>query len=185
MLQRRIHFHKLVFAILPLICIGFTACASKQEIFVSPDVPQLADSVFQIKGRVSYDGNKDYLPRTIIDQASSYSPLTFQYIHATSYGMRDMPALTVLINPLTRLGYPLGENAVISVGKLSVIMGEETIKSYSAICSIEITRNLFSQGSTFSEMRKESLIAVRDNIEFQLYHDREFLTNLTHASSGE
>lgn len=153
--------------------------------FISPDVHHLADSSFRIKGRISYDGNKDYLPRTIIDTASSYSSVTFQYIHATSYGMRDVPDLTVLLNPLTRLGYPLGENAVTSVGKLSIIKGEETVKSYSAGCSIEITRNLFSEGSTFSEMRKESLIAVRDNIESQMYHDREFLTNLIHASSGE
>jgi len=38
--------------------------------------------------------------------------------------------------------------------------------------------SLFSEGETFSELRKKGLTAVRDNIEMQMYEDREFLSQL-------
>jgi hypothetical protein len=180
MQPRQIHFQILVFATVTLLSIGLTACASNPKRFIFPDVSRPADSPFRIKGKISYEGNRDYLPRTILAEAVTNSSLSFQYNHATSYGMRDVPALMALFNPLTFFGSPLGENTVTSVGRLSVIKGNETVKFYSALCSIELTRNLFSEGFTFSEMRRESLIAVRDNIESQLYQDREFLTGLTH-----
>ena len=182
---RLLNFQKVFCTAIILVSMGLPACASKQKMSISPDIPRLTDGGFRIKGRISYEGNKDYLPRTMINEVSSESPLTFQYIHATSYGMRDVPALMALYNPLTLFGSPLGENTVTSAGKLSVIKGNETVRFYSAICSIEMIRNIFSPGVTFSEMRRESLIAVRDNIESQLYHDKEFLTNLTHVISGE
>ena len=181
MLRGQESLRKLAFATIFLICAGLPACASKQKMVISPDILGVSDGAFRINGRISYEGNKDYLPRTIIDKATSASPLTFEYIHATSYGMRDVPALMALFNPLTLFGFRLGDNAVTSAGRLSVIKGDEMVRSYLAICSIEMTRNLFSEGLTFSEMRRDSLIAVRDNIEAQLYQDREFLINLNHA----
>ncbi len=181
MRRGQLSFKNLSLAATLIICIGLAACTSKQKMIISPDVPGVSDGAFRIKGRISYEGNKDYLPRTLIGEATSNSSLTFEYIHATSYGMRDVPALMALFNPLTFFGFPLGENAVTSAGRLSVIKGEEMVKSYLAICSIGMTRNVFSEGLTFSEMRSESLIAVRDNIESQLYHDREFLTKISHA----
>jgi hypothetical protein len=180
--RRQLSFQRCFWIAIILICIGLPACGGKQKMLISPDVPKLTDGGFRIKGRISYEGNKDYLPRTMVDEASSESPLTFQYIHATSYGLRDVPALVALLNPLTLVGSPLGDNTVTSAGKLSVIKENEAVKSYSAICSMEITRNLYSGDLTFSEMRRTSLIAVRDNIESQLYQDREFLINLNRVT---
>jgi len=182
---RLLNFQKVFCTAIILVSMGLPACASKQKTLISPDVPRLTDGGFRIKGRISYEGNKDYLPRTIIDEVSSGSPLTFQYIHATSYGLRDVPALVALLNPFTLAGSPLGENTVTSAGTLSVMKENEAVKSYSAICSIEITRNLYSGELTFSEMRRESLIAVRNNIESQLYQDREFLINLNRVTVRE
>ena len=152
--QTEMRFHKLMLVATLLICVGLPACAIKHRMSISPDIPKLTGDAFRIKGIISYDGNKDYLPCTIVDEATSNSQLTFQYVHATSYGKRDVPDLIALYNPLTVLGFPLGENTVTTVGKLSIMKGNEFIKSYSAICSIEITRHIFSEGNTFSQMRR-------------------------------
>ncbi len=154
-------------------------CATSME--VTPKVEQINNIDFQIKGKIIYDGNREYLPRVIVDESISDSGLTFQYTYNAIYGKHDVPEVVALFNPLNIVGFPTGENSLTIIGKLDILKGKELIKSYTATCVLEKTRNLFSEGETFSEIRKKGLIAVRDNIEAQIYQDRDFLSKLKSA----
>ena len=147
-------------------------CATTMEI--KPQVAQIDNVDFRIKGKIIYEGNKEYLPRVLVDEPISDNQLIFKYMYKAVYGKHDVPDLVALYNPLTIVGFPTGENTLTIIGKLDVLKGEEVIKSYMATCILEKTRSLFSEG-TFTEMRKKGLIAVRDNIETQMYLDKDYL----------
>jgi hypothetical protein len=162
-----------------LLSLGFSiffiflyGCATTMT--VNPQVTQIDNINFRIKGKIICEGNKEYLPRVLVEELVPNSKLSFRYTYNAIYGKHDVPDLVALYNPLTIVGFPTGENAVTIIGKLDVMEGEEVIKSYSATCILEKTRSLFSEG-TFTEMRKKGLIAVRNNIEVQIYLDKSYL----------
>lgn len=148
-------------------------CAAKMV--VTPQMEQINDiSEYKIKGKIVYDGNKEYLPRTLSEDLAAEPILTLKYTYTVTYGKDATPQLIPLFNPLTIIGFPIGENTVAITGTLDIFQGKEVIKSYTSTCGFEIARNIFSEGETFSELRKKGLIAVRDNIEAQMYYGREF-----------
>lgn len=170
---------QLLYMTTSLFCIFLLSCATKMVI--APEVPHVAIADFCIKGKIAYDGNKEYLPRTIIDDSVSDFVLTLQYTYNVAYGRDNIPQALPLFNPLTIVGFPIGENTLVVTGKLDILKGKEVIKSYTATCGLEKTRSIFSEGDTFSEIRKKGLISVRDNIEAQMYQDKDFLLKLTSA----
>lgn len=170
---------RLRYVILSLSFMLLYSCATTME--VTPKVEQINNIDFRIGGRVICEGNREYLPRIINDEPVSDSKLTFQYTYNALYGKHDIPEVIALFNPLNIVGFPTGENSLTIIGKLDILKGKKVIKSYTATCVLEKTRNLFSEGETFSEIRKKGLIAVRDNIEVQIYQDRDFLSKLKSA----
>lgn len=167
---------RLRYVILSLSLILLYSCATTME--VTPKVEQINNMDFRIGGRVICEGNREYLPRIINDEPVSDSKLTFQYTYNALYGKHDIPEVIALFNPLSIVGFPTGENTLTIIGKLDILKEKEVVKSYIATCILEKTRNLLSEGETFSEMRKKGLIAVRDNIEVQVYQDRDLLKKL-------
>lgn len=155
--------------------IFFCGCATNMKI--DPQVRQIDNIDFRIKGRIVYEGNKAYLPRVLSDEPASNSKLTLKYTYDVIYGKHDVPSAVALFNPLTIAGFPTGENTTTVLGKLDVIQGGEVIKSYNASCILKQTQNLFSEG-TFTELRRQGLLAVRDNIEVQIYLDKTYLEAL-------
>jgi len=155
-----------------------SGCATKMVI--TPQAMEINVSDFKLKGKIEYDGNKEYLPRTIINENESVNQsFTFQYSYLETYGMDKTPQALPLFNPLSLVGFPIGENTLVINGKLIILKGKEVIKEYSATCGLEKMRSLFSEGETFSELRRKGLLAVRNNIEFQMYQDRGFLSGIT------
>jgi hypothetical protein len=152
-------------------------CATK--IAVSPQVKEMDHVDFQIKGKIIFEGNKEYLPRAITEGAVSDDGLTFHYVYKAIYGEQDIPDIVAWVNPLHLAGFPTGQNTLTITGKLDILKGTNLIKSYSALCGLEKTRSLFWEGETFSSLRKKGLIAVRDNIETQMKQDRDFLYKLS------
>lgn len=167
---------RLRYAILSLSLILLYSCATTME--VTPKVEQINNMDFRIGGRVICEGNREYLPRIINDEPVPDSKLTFQYTYNALYGKHDIPEVIALFNPLSIVGFPTGENTLTIIGKLDILKEKEVVKSYIATCILEKTRSLLSEGETFSEMRKKGLIAVRDNIEVQVYQDRDLLKKL-------
>jgi hypothetical protein len=152
-------------------------CSCATTMKVIPQVKQTDSADFRLKGKVIYEGNKEYLPRVLIDEPVTIPKIEFRYAYDVFYGKRDVPDVLALYNPLTIVGFPTGENTVTVTGRLDILKGEEVIKSYGSTCILEKTRNLFSEG-TFTEMRRKGIMAVRDNIESQICSDKGNLERL-------
>lgn len=168
----------LYYVVFSLTSILLYGCATTME--VTPQVAPIDNVNFRIKGKVIYEGNKEYLPRVIIDESVSNAEVTFQYSYNAIYGKHDVPAIIALYNPLDIVGFPTGGDELTIVGKLDILKGVEIIKSYAATCILKKARSLYST-TNFSELRKKGLITVRDNIEAQMYQDKDFLNQFLTA----
>jgi hypothetical protein len=146
---------------------------------VSPQIEKF-DKVpdFRLKAKIDYDGKYDYLPRTVLAEAAPGSDISISYKYLENYGRDNIHQALPLFNPLSLVGFPIGENTLIVSSKLTISKNNEVVKEYSCSCALENTRSLFSEGETFSELRKKGLLTVRDNIESQMYHDKDFLLRL-------
>lgn len=149
---------------------------------VTPDLKPTAGVDVRVRGRIIYDGNREYLPRTIVDNPAGESGLAFQYTYDVIHGKDNVPQILPLLNPLTIVGFPIGEDTVLIVGRLEVSNKNQAVKTYSATAALDKTRNVFWQGETFSELRRKGLIAVRDNIEAQMNQDRKLFSELFSGS---
>lgn len=143
---------------------------------VTPDLKPTAGVDVRVRGRIIYDGNREYLPRTIVDTSAGESGLAFQYTYDVIHGKDNVPQILPLFNPLTIVGFPIGEDTVLIVGRLEVSKKSQAVKTYSVTAALNKTRNIFWQGETFSELRRKGLVGVRDNIEAQMNLDRELLS---------
>jgi hypothetical protein len=148
---------------------------------VTPDLSPTGSVDFRLKGEIVYDGNREYLPRTIVDAPAGAFALAIQYTYEVIHGRDNVPQLLPLFNPLTIVGFPIGEDTVLVAGRLEISKRNQVLKRYTATCALDNTRNIFWQGETFSELRRKGLIVVRDNIEAQMNRDREILSRLEDA----
>jgi hypothetical protein len=150
------------------------------NLFVIPELDNSIDSTgFQIKGKIKdYEGNREYLPRTLADDPTSNPPLYFQFEYQVIYGKDDTHQAVYLFNPLSLVGFPIGEDTLLVEGRLRIFSENGLMKDYRATCGFQKARSLFSEGETFSELRRKGLLKVRDNIETQMCLDRDFLLNL-------
>lgn len=148
----------------------------KTNMAIDPKVTQIDNIEFRIQGKIIYEGTKEYLPR-VLTEIISNTGLTFEYNYNVIYGKHDVPSAVALLNPLTIVGFPTGENTTTVIGKLDVIKKGEVMKSYNSTCILEKTQNLFSE-MTFTELRRQGLLAVRNNLEVQIYLDKNYLEKL-------
>ena len=158
------------------LAVFIVSCAIEANIV--PKFEKLESITILVNGKIDYSGNKEYFPRTISDTPSKDPLLIIKYQYQVSYGKVTGPEGLNLFNPLLIVGFPIGQDTLVVAGKLDIIRQNEVIKTYSAACTYEKTRNLFYQGPTFSELRRTGLLNIRDNIEAQMYKDREFLSKV-------
>jgi hypothetical protein len=144
----------------------------------TPDIAVIPTGDFSLGGEIDYDGNKEYLPRTVTADASLGHPLILRYRYEVTYGRDAVPPVITANNPLTIVGFPIGADTVVVIGKLEILKGGAVVKTYSAVCMLDKTRTIFSEGETLSEIRKRGLLAVRDSIEAQMYADRDMLRDI-------
>lgn len=146
-------------------------------------VPELEDLSltpdFNIVGSIDYSGNAEYLPRTIKQSDDKACDLIFKYLYDVGYGKDAIPEVLPLFNPLSMVGFPIGQDSIIVVGHLNVTKNGKMVKKYNSTCVIDKTRSLFYEGKTHSELRKKGLLTVRNNIEIQMLSDRETLLSFT------
>ena len=122
-------------------------------------------------------GGQDGYPRTVSNDTSNVSSLIIKYQYQVDYGNNNIHFAN-LFNPLLFVGFPTGQDTLVVAGKIDIIKNNEVARSYSALCAFEKTRNLFYHGPSFSELRKTGLLNVRDNIEAQMYKDKEALLKI-------
>lgn len=162
-----------IFASCLLAAILFSGCAP--NVIITPDITVTPTGDFLLGGKIDYDGNKEYLPRTVTADPSLEPLLFLRYRYEVTYGRDAVPQVLPLFNPLTIIGFPIGADTVVVTGKLEILKGSSAVKTYSAVCILDKHRTIFSEGETMSEIRKRGLLAVRDNIEAQMYVDRDLL----------
>jgi hypothetical protein len=137
---------------------------------------------FALAATVSYDGNRNYLPRVVRD-AGPGSPITVRYAYDVVHGGERTHLFGVMFNPAAMLGLPmLGKDTVAVSGRLEILGGAELVKAYDATAALTNRPSLFYEGETYTEMRLRGLLAVRDSIETQILGDRDTLTRLLGAA---
>ena len=163
-------------AVLGTSVILISGCATT---VVTPEMASLPEmAAFRLTGKVAYEGNREYLPRVITEDSTGASTVTFEYRHETTYGSKYVPDAAALLNPLTGLGFPTGEQKLTVEGLLQILTESgEVLRAYRATSIVAQTQSLYS-GETLTALRRRGLIAVRDNIDAQLYRDRELLNRL-------
>lgn len=165
--------------------ITFAGCATR--VHTLPEFPELQNVLVLLGGPITFDGKREYLPRTITDAPTSENGLSFRYSYHEIQQRNDSLDVLALFNPLTLIGFPTGGTQSTVTGKLEILKGMEALKTYTATCVLEVTRTIFTDGESFSELRRKGLVAVRDNIEAQMVQDKEFLAKLSaggRSSSG-
>lgn len=164
--------------VLTVVLLAFIGGGCGTRKMIVPEVDTTTKVDFSIRGKIIYEGKQEYLPVTVQNDNTSESSLIFRYTYDTVYGMDNTPQALPLFNPLSIVGFPIGGNTLVVAGNLEVMRGDNVVKSYKATCGFDVTRNLFYEGDTYTELRKEGLLAIRKNIEIQMYLDKDNLSSL-------
>lgn len=153
-----------------------TACGT--NVHLVPELTTAGPTNIMVAGLLQYNGNQDYLPRTVGagDDGRPFPEISYQY--NVGYGKDAVPDILPLFNPLSLVGFPIGSDSVIVVGELVIAKNGNETKKYSSTCVLNKNRSLFYEGDTFSELRRKGLLMVRDNIETQMSNDTKFLSGL-------
>lgn len=141
-----------------------TGCA-EHSMRVFPEIINQQQNA-PIRCKLDYDGNREYIPKSIVE--TNDSNLSAQYSYQIKYvnGNTDWDGLN-LFNPLILVGFHLSEESVIVEGKLELNNGSDIQKVLTSTCIATKTRSLYQTGGS-SGPRKDCLLAVRDNIDMQL-----------------
>jgi hypothetical protein len=147
------------------LAIMLSGCA-EYSLKVLPNIGELTKKTVCITCKVEYDGNREYLPSYLDNNASSTTTASYSYDVKYVNGSTDWDGLN-LFNPLLIVGFPLSEESVIVQGVLKIQDGLSEPHIYTSSCIANKTRSLY-QNSGSSAPRKACLYAVRDNINSQL-----------------
>jgi len=162
--------------IIVIVLVGFLVSDCVRHMDVVPVVAVAnfpTDEGFVIIGRVNYTGDPDYLPRTIVEAPETIeTSLRFDY--AYSGGVSRDPYGPKPTWPGVRGAGRTG-NIVTVQGRLDVYRDAQLLRTYVSTCTLTVMTGYVE---IFSATSKECLLAVRDNIEMQMYEDREFFRSL-------
>lgn len=146
-----------------------TGC-TEHTMQITPPVPsnKILGSPITIECNIIYDGNTAYLPSSLVQNSNNNCSVMYSYTIHYVNGTTDWDGLN-LFNPLILVGFPMSQESVIVEGKLEWISPNKENQVFISSCIATKTRNLFQTGGS-SEPRKECLFAVRDNVNSQLIH---------------
>lgn len=147
----------------------FAGCTSQLNVRPELDVQPIGD--LRIPARIDFDGNRDYLPRVLAEGPARTDGLVVEYRYQVLHKNVDNDAVA-LFNPLSLVGFPSGSNQLTLLAELKILRRGTLVKDYRAACTIEQQTGLWSF-RTVTDMRREGLTALRDNIESQLVRDRK------------
>ena len=133
------------------------ACAADLKVF--PEINQFPEHLEVLaRGKIVCDGDKKYLPRTVGEGRGGDDSLIIQYEYE-EFQER-----------------PYKQKASEVVGRLELRSRGKVLKIYKATAMLTAMREFSSE--TLSDMRRRGLFAVRDNIEAQMWDDRDVLKRL-------
>jgi hypothetical protein len=144
-------------------------CLARIDVFPQVSIsPEQTDVLGRAK--LEYEGNPDYLPRTVANASIADSKLTIRYNYNEEQRRSEI------------LYVPSGTKQALSkvsevTGQLEILHRTKIIRAYKAVAVLS-GRNEFTD-ETLSQMRRRGLLAVRANIEAQMYRDKDFLLGLS------
>jgi hypothetical protein len=163
--------------------LGFGGCAT--SVTLTPRLSGTTSRNCEIHAPVRYDGNPDYLPTVLVQDANVSQAVTLRYRYDVNYDAQPLPDVATMVNPLTIFGFPTGHDYISIVGSLEFIRADATVRSYGAAAGLKRTGTVFGEGDSFTDMRRRGLLLVRDNISVQLCRDRTVLARLLGASPDD
>jgi hypothetical protein len=162
-------------------CIALSGCVT--HVAVTPQVADKNPPRCQIRALVSYDGKAEYLPTALLPDTTASSGTLVRYSFAAQYGLKEMSPFLQIVNPLLIVGFPTGSDSIVVTGQVDMLRGETVLRSYAAAASMKRSGSIFSEGDTFTEMRRRGLLLVRDNLSSQLCKDEAVLASLLSSSA--
>jgi hypothetical protein len=137
-----------------------------------PAVTSQAESApvpLPFKGRL-LDGNPRTLPPAVAASLSDSSDIVFNYREELTHDHYTVPLALSAFDPLTYVGYPLGNYSVTAFASLGISKGDKVLGDYTA--KVHLTRDytLYYQ-PTYIELEHAAKAAVRQKIDEQLYRD--------------
>jgi hypothetical protein len=164
-------------------CVALLGCAT--EVAVTPQLADKTPRKCQIHASVRYDGKPDYLPAAIVADPNASVTTAFRYSYDAQYGLKEFSPILVLVNPLTLVGFPTGTDNLVVTGRVDVVRGDTTLRSYAAAAAMKRSSTVFYEGETFTQMRRRGLLLVGENLSDQLCRDEETLGTLLSDSANK
>lgn len=158
------------------VCLALLLAGCATEVHIKPDVGPKPAGAVSVSSNIVFEGNRDYLPRNLRQATDNPAGITVYYRYDVAYGTKNLGA-AALFDPITIFGLPTGKDILTIVAELRIQRGSRLLKAYQSACQIVERSNLWTN-RTQTELRREGLLAVRDNIESQLALDREYLASL-------
>ena len=152
-------------------------CISCTSVVVKPDIAGQEGRNLILKGKLSFDGNRAYLPATVCHSDDSQIGIAYEYKVFYDGTPLNREIISAFL-PTTWLGVPTGGDDVLAVAKLVVSKKDREIKTYSAEAMVSKGRILFTGGTDKTEMRRVALQAIKENLESQMKNDYEMLSKL-------
>lgn len=164
-------------------CLALLGCAT--EVAITPQLADKTSGKCQIHAPVRYEGKQDYLPAALVPDPGASATTEIRYSYEAQYGLKEFNPIVVIVNPLTIVGFPTGGDNLVVTGRVDVVRGDTTLRSYAAAAAMKRSTTVFYEGETFTEMRRRGLLLVGDNLSQQLCKDAETLAALLNDSANK
>jgi hypothetical protein len=148
--------------------LGTPAQTQTQESSAQPQAP-LAPAELPFKGKL-IDGDPHDLPPAVAAALSESGPVTFNYREELTHDHYTVPLALSAFDPLTYVGYPLGNYTVTAFASLGISEGDRVLGDYTAKARITRDYTLYYQ-PTYVELERAARAAVRKKIDDQIYQD--------------
>lgn len=152
--MRRSNFQEHL-AVIVACALWFSGCSAGQREVLPPSPV--------VKAVLDYNGNIEYLPRTIESVSKGESALTVRYRYEVEQGREDGGDFFIPI--LNRMYIGRSGRWVVAIGQVELIEQGKEARNFTA------TREAGGSGlagRSLTELRKAALLAVRDDLERQM-----------------
>lgn len=163
-------------------CLALLGCAT--EVVITPQLAAKNPAKCRIHAPVRYEGKQDYLPAALVPDPAASATTEIRYSFEAQYGLKEFNPIAVAVNPLTIVGFPTGGDNLVVTGRVDVVRGDTTLRSYAAAAAMKRSSTVYYEGETFTEMRRRGLALVGENLSGQLCKDEETLVALLAGSAN-
>lgn len=161
-------------------CLALLGCAT--EVVITPELAEKNPRKCQIHAPVRYEGKQDYLPAALVPDPGASATTEIRYSFEAQYGLKEFNPIAVIVNPLIVIGFPTGGDNLVVTGRVDVVRGDTTLRSYAAAAAMKRSSTVYYEGETFTEMRRRGLLLVGENLSQQLCKDADALGALLNDS---